>query len=126
VEDQEAGLLEDLALQEEVTQGQEIDHLREMQGKLPLHQTDQDLLSDVIPDHREDQAIQDHQEEMIQDHQEEMIPDHQEEPIQDHQNDQETLDPQDDQKVQKIEKVLKERNQKVLPKSISFVITQNL
>ena len=70
-----------------------------MQGKLPLHQTDQDLLSDVIPDHREDQAIQDHQEEMIQDHQEE--------PIQDHQNDQETLDPQDDQKVQKIEKVLK-------------------
>jgi len=107
VEDQEAGLLEDLALQEEVTQGQEIDHLREMQGKLPLHQTDQDLLSDVIPDHQEDQAIQDHQEEMIQDHQEEMIPDHQEELIQDHQNDQETLDPQDDQKVQKIEKVLK-------------------
>ena len=78
-----------------------------MHGKLPLHQTDPDLLSDVIPDHQEDQEIQDRQEEMIQDHQEEMIPDHQEELIQDHQNDQETLDPQDDQKVLRIEKVLK-------------------
>jgi len=78
-----------------------------MQGKLRLHQTGQDLLSDVIPDHQEDQAIQDHQEEMIQDHQEGMIQDHQEELIQDRQNDQETLDPQDDQKVLRIEKVLK-------------------
>ena len=98
--------------------GQEIDHLREMQGKLPLHQTGQDRLNDVIQDHQEDPVIQDRLEETIQDHQDEMIPDHQEELIQDHQNDQETLDPQDDQKVLRIEKVLKTWTKKVSPKSI--------
>ena len=78
-----------------------------MQGKHPLHQTGQDRLNDVIQDHQEDPVIQDRLEETIQDRQDEMIPDHQEELIQDHQNDPETLDPQDDQKVLRIEKVLK-------------------
>jgi len=100
VDDQEAGLQEDRALQEEVTLDQESDHRLEMQEKHLRHRIGPDLPSAEILDPQEDRLIQDPQEDLqLQDRQEELIQDHREELIQDPQKDQATLDHQDDQKA---------------------------